>query len=362
MTIMERRIQRLYDKLETVNIKYPDLVQEVISKKKDKYNGFFHIVTEVEFENQINSIIESIATLSKKSKANITCELLDGFNKSKYEKQGLISTTSYGKRIGINAKPYLFECLTDLNLITKPTRRNKSYELTDEGHKYGNYLFTDNGEKYIGWNKALLDKKIHPFVSDIVKGLDFRLYHLTHIINLKSILNQGLKCHNDASGYKDISNLEVNERRERERKSFGSLHDYVPLYFNPRNAMLYQTCKQFNDQIIILEINREIVKKDYTVFSQGNAARWDSSLTRCKIKVASFDWDMICDRTWAKIGSGVVDVKQKSMMMSECLIFESISSSYINRIHCKNFSTANKVSEFIEENIQEVQISPQLYF
>ena len=73
MSIMKRRIQRLYDKLETVNIKYPDLVQEVILKKKIKYNNFFHVVIEVEFENQINSIIESIATLSKKSKANITC-------------------------------------------------------------------------------------------------------------------------------------------------------------------------------------------------------------------------------------------------------------------------------------------------
>ena len=85
MSIMKLRIRRLYDKLETVNNKYPDLIQEVISKNKNKYNGYFQIGTEVELENQINSLIESIATLSKKSKANITCELLDGFNKSKYE-------------------------------------------------------------------------------------------------------------------------------------------------------------------------------------------------------------------------------------------------------------------------------------
>ncbi len=362
MSIMKRRIQRLYDKLETFNIKYPDLVQEVILKKKNKYNNFFHVVIEVEFENQINSIIESIATLSKKSKANITCELLDGFNKSKYEKEGLISTTIYGKKIGINAKPYLFEYLTDLNLIIKPTLRNKSYELTDEGHKYGDYLFTDDGEKYIGWNKSLLDKKIHPIVSDIIKRLDFKLYHLTHIINLKPILNQGLKCHNDALGYKDISNLNVNKRREREKRDYGVLHDYVPLYFNPRNAMLYQTCKQFNDQIIILEIKKEIIKKDYTVFSQGNAARRDSFLTRCKNKAASFDWDKIYSRKWAEIGSGIVDEEQKSMMMSECLIFKSIPSSYIKVAHCRDISAFNKVSELIKANIKEVQISPELYF
>ena len=57
MSIMKLRIQRLYDKLETVNNKYPDLIQEVISKNKNKYNGYFQIGTEVELENQINSLL-----------------------------------------------------------------------------------------------------------------------------------------------------------------------------------------------------------------------------------------------------------------------------------------------------------------
>ena len=43
---------------------------------------------------------------------------------------------------------------------------------------------------------------------------------------LKSISDQGLKCHNDISGNEDISNPKVNKLREREIKSFGSLHYY----------------------------------------------------------------------------------------------------------------------------------------
>ena len=254
------------------------------------------------------------------------------------KKGHLISTTHYGRIIGINAKPYLFGYLQKFKLIKK---RNKSYELTDEGHKYGNYLFTDDGEKYIGWNKSLLDKKIHPFVSDIIKRLDFRLYHLTHIINLKPILNQGLKCHNDALGYKDISNLNVNKLREREKQNYGVLHDYVPLYFNPRNAMLYQTCKQFNDQIIILEIKKEIIKKDYTVFSQGNAARSDSFLTSCKNKIASFDWDKIYSRTWSEIGSGFVDEAQKSMMMRTPRSFNVVSVGITSLYICQQSGSEN---------------------
>ena len=109
---------------------------------------------------------------------------------------------------------------------------------------------------------------------------------LLDITNLKSISDQGLKCHNDISGNEDISNPKVNILREREIKSFGSLHDYVPLYFNPRNAMLYQTCINFKDEIIILEIKKEIITKNNTLFSRGNAAKKNSYFTHCKIKVA----------------------------------------------------------------------------
>ena len=277
-------------------------------------------------------------------------------DEEEYEDTHLISTTNYGRIIGINAKPYLFEYLQKFKLIKK---RNKSYELTDEGHKLGEYLSTDDGKKYIGWNKALLDKIFHPIVSDITKTLDFELFHLTHITNLKPISDQGLKCHNDISGNEDISNPKVNILREREIKSFGSLHDYVPLYFNPRNAMLYQTCINFKDEIIILEIKKEIINKNNTLFSRGNAAKKNSYFTHCKIKVASFDWDMINSETWKDPGGSE---EQKSMMMSECLIYKSISSSHIKRIHCKDISTANKVSELRKTNIQEVQISPELYF
>ena len=98
------------------------------------------------------------------------------------------------------------------------------------------------------------------------------------------------------------------------------------------------------------------------MFSQGNAARRDSCLTHCKNKIASFDWDKIYSRTWSEIGSGIVDEEQKSMMMSECLIYKSIPSSYITVAHCRDISASNKLSELVKTNIQEVQTSPELYF
>jgi hypothetical protein len=266
----------------------------------------------------------------------------------------LISTKQYGRIIGIDIKEHVWVYLQKLKLIKY---RNKSFELTDEGHKLGEYISADNGEISIGWNKALLDKIFHPIVSKLTEGLDFELFHLTHIKNLISILDQGLKCHNDAPSHIDISDQAVNSLRDREIKYFGNLHDYVPLYFNPRNAMLSVTCKKFNDEIIILEIKKEIITKDNTLFCQGNAARGLAHFIYCKKKVALFDWDMINSKS-----TNCDTAIKKSKLMSESLIYKHIPSSHIKRIHCKDISTANKVSALIKANIQEVQISPELYF
>ena len=70
----------------------------------------------------------------------------------------------------------------------------------------------------------------------------------------------------------------------------------------------------------------------------------------------------IYSKEWTELDSRIVSEEIKSMMMSECLIYKNIPSSYIKKVHCKDSSTANKVSEIIKTNIQEAQISPELYF
>ena len=72
----------------------------------------------------------------------------------------------------------------------------------------------------------------------------YYLYHLTHKDNLENILRYGLQSHNLAHQNnlikKDISNKDVNKRRQKRDPIYKkSIHDYVPLYFNPRNPMMY---------------------------------------------------------------------------------------------------------------------------
>jgi len=84
------------------------------------------------------------------------------------------------------------------------------------------------------------------------------LYHMTHKDNLERILQSGLKSHNYARRnnlmQNDIANNEVNDRRSRIEPIYNrSLHDYVPLYFNPKNSMLFVR-RNIQDNIIILAL------------------------------------------------------------------------------------------------------------
>src|SRR5438034_5534392 len=68
------------------------------------------------------------------------------------------------------------------------------------------------------------------------------LYYISDVRNLPSIAKSGLLCHSAAAkvAHVSVANEDVQARRARLTVPKGlSLHEYVNLYFNPRNAMLY---------------------------------------------------------------------------------------------------------------------------
>lgn len=133
-------------------------------------------------------------------------------------------------------------------------------------------------------------------------GIKF-LYHFTHVDNMSSILAYGLLSHNDARrlGYIDISNKEV-QRRRTEKKTHGrALHDYVLLYFNARNPMLYVVQQTVPDHdIAVLCWDRRLLEIDGSIFTDGNAASDISGFFSDCHKLSELDWECIHshDKPW----------------------------------------------------------------
>jgi len=190
----------------------------------------------------------------------------------------MLSTTMIAKNYHFKAKPFLFDFLIKNNFIIK----KDSYELTSKGIKIGGkYHSNEKGEKWIVWDEKKFHNTINFFKLEILKQYHIAtIDHMIHIDNLDTILQYGLFSHNNPYKKIDISNKEVNSKRIKIEPIYHkSIHNYVPFYFNPRNAMLYRNQQVFGENIIILGFYNKIICKDNVIFTNSNAVAKSSIFT-----------------------------------------------------------------------------------
>lgn len=169
-----------------------------------------------------------------------------------------------------------------------------------------------------------------------------KLFHLTHLSNVPGILRKGLLCRNRIEDlhlpYLDLSDAACQARRS-SRDLDGhtiDLHDYVPLFIEPRNAMLYRLEKSLAetgaaDDLVILAVS-------------GNAAQWRASLLSDGIASSpatnlfhatdpdgweALDWDAIGCRSWIDQPDPQVAKRHK---MAEVLVRGTLADRHIEQI------------------------------
>lgn len=188
-----------------------------------------------------------------------------------------------------------------------------------------------------------------------------KLWHMTHIDNLSNIQKHGL-----ISYYKsrklgllkfDISNPGVQNHRNRKEPIYNnSIHSYVPLYFNPRNPMLYVR-KNLQSFIIILEFNaNSIFQYDKVIFTDGNAASQNTKFYSSISDLKYLDW--LCLNAMS-YWNDFIDGKRKRC--AEILVPNKIPLNEVCKIICYNSYSSNNVKKVLNDNI-EVQINEKHYF
>lgn len=273
----------------------------------------------------------------------------------------MLSTTSLGRVIGVKAKPWLFDELQRLGYLA---RRNNGYVLTPLGESAelgGRYGEAADGKEFVTWPLHIGKRLLH-IKEAMLSRLEFRLFHMSHVNNVNSIMEHGLFSHNSSPKYTDISNPKVNSIRKRIDPIHKlALHEYVPFYFNPKNAMLFEKQKEFAEDIIILEARREICLSQYTIFSERNAATEASRFVYCLSDLAEFDWKAIYSQSWSSHGICSIDTKQ--LMMSECLVRHHVATEDVIWAHTMTRSAACKLASLVDSRSQaRIRCSPELYF
>lgn len=102
------------------------------------------------------------------------------------------------------------------------------------------------------------------------------LHYIAHIDNIKSILQQGILCHNKA---KRMDHISVADSKIQERRSKVvippryRLHDYVNLYFNARNPMMRKIVAKHNyKELLVLKIDVAILDEANVIITDKNAS------------------------------------------------------------------------------------------
>jgi hypothetical protein len=184
---------------------------------------------------------------------------------------------------------------------------------------------------------------------------------MTHKSNLRNILQNGLLSHNSARAeghmVTDIADGEVNARRQRRESIYNrSLHDYVPLYFNPKNPMLFRR-REMQDEIIVLAINRSLLLNPNAIFTDGNAASSGSRFYRDADQLRFLNWNCINGGYWNDFEDG------KRIRCAEVLIYPRITAAAINKIYFKQYN----LREYLQSQLTNfpnigVEQKPDLYF
>jgi hypothetical protein len=201
----------------------------------------------------------------------------------------------------------------------------------------------------IDQKKIIDSEKVFDFVSDTNKDgildnyrIDY-LYHMTEVSNLPNIFKHGLLSHNEAHSkglnQTDIALQDVNQRRASKKPIYGiSLHNFVPMYFNPKNPMLFRR-KDLQQNIVIIAIDRRAIYQDKSMFSDGNAASDSTAFYNDLSKLDKLNWSCIRNDFWNDYPDG------KRVKCSETLTFPKITIKHIHKIYCNNIKTKNLVDQ-----------------
>ncbi len=191
-----------------------------------------------------------------------------------------------------------------------------------------------------------------------------KLYYIIPIDTVPSILKYGILSHKGASAFthQSIANREVNERREKTNVTNGlPLHQYVNLYFNARNPMMYFL--KFNrdiSKLCVLIIDSSVMELPESVITDANAARVYTSFMPYPDGLDKLDFELIYERYWKHPDDPIMDEKHEGIMCSETLIPRCVGTEYIIGAYVLNSKAKDALIEVGFKD--EITISPDIFF
>lgn len=192
-------------------------------------------------------------------------------------------------------------------------------------------------------------------------GLPPCLYYMMPLKNFQTVRKHGLVSRSTAMAQgvniQDYSDPEVQSRRANRRDTVFErfLHDYVPLYLNPRNPMLYRLRDRAADLVVLGLTPSLLDYHDQHCFTDGNAAS-ELTLFAKDPSVVLPSLDALKAVYWNDMPDG------KRRRCAEVLVAPSIAPGFIEVAICSNVETAEVVNDAGLNLDDRLIVEPSFFF
>ncbi len=160
------------------------------------------------------------------------------------------------------------------------------------------------------------------------------LHYITKIANVSSILQRGLLSHHLAARipHQSVAMQVIQDRRARKGIPGGRpLHDYVNLYVNGRNPMLFKVLQATSvDELCLLRIAPDVLDLAGAVIADQNASSDYVRFANAPAGLALIDHNMVFATYWTHSGDEIAELRHKSAMCAEVLVPEAVSADQVN--------------------------------
>lgn len=182
-------------------------------------------------------------------------------------------------------------------------------------------------------------------------------YHMTHKDNLAGILQHGILSHADVLVRDDVLAVDISDagaqrwRDREESANHRAIHDYAPLYINPKNPMLYVR-RNLQHEIVILKISPKVLQDSQHVYSDGNAASRDTKFSS-NSNIVSDSIEALNAAYWADCVDG------KRRRCAELLVYPRVQPMHIISAICNNNALAKEIAMKTE---LQIEVDPSMFF
>lgn len=194
------------------------------------------------------------------------------------------------------------------------------------------------------------------------------IYHFTHIDNLVRLLGAGMfLCKNEMTAQNSQYRSSAFETVQEQRENFqvpvskgGTIHDYVPFYFNSRSPMLYTiNCGNVADikmeDLVFFKTSaqRVVASGSDFAFTDGHGIMELSDYYDDLSDLEQVPWDVINARYWNDFQDG------RRLRQSEFLVYKSFNWNLVEAIGVYNQDMKERVelltSKFPQPPVVEVR-------